>query len=104
MSSTDPKSCPALRDEAWTAETLDADLDEAARAFLADTSKNRFDPATGSLSLSAIFDWYAEDFVADAGSVEAWVARYAPPAVSQGRARGGVTIEFLPYDWSLNGH
>lgn len=98
------KGCPALAGVPWTGATLDGDLDAAARTFLADTSKNRFDPATRVLSLSAIFDWYAEDFVGEGVSVESWVAGYAPAPVAEAIQQGGVTVAYLPYDWSLNGH
>jgi hypothetical protein len=33
----------------------------------------------------------------------AFVARYADEPTSEALRRGGVNIEFLDYDWSLNG-
>jgi len=95
-------SCPALLARAWRAEDLDATLDAAARAFLADPAKNRWDGATRTLSLSKIFEWYSDDFTRAAGGVEAWVARYAPPEMAAGIAAGGHTVVYLDYDWSLN--
>jgi hypothetical protein len=92
-------SCPALPERALTAASLDATLDAATRRFLADSTKNRWG-ANGRLELSSIFKWYGEDFVAAAGSVPAFVARYwtqgEPP-------RASTPVTFLPYDWSLNG-
>jgi len=45
--------------------------------------------------LSALFNWYADDFVRAAGTVPAFVARYRTlPAQPH--------IEYLDYDWSLN--
>jgi hypothetical protein len=95
-------SCPALQSRAWLGDGLDAALDAAARAFLADPTKNRWDPATRTAWLSSIFDWYAADFTAADGSVLAYVARYAPPEMAAGIAAGGVTVSYLDYDWSLN--
>jgi hypothetical protein len=93
------RSCPPLRGEAYRASNLDRQLDDQARTFLRDTSKNRFDPATSTLSLSRIFDWFRADFEAAAGSLPAYVARYMDdPRVS----RPDVEVEFLEYDWSLN--
>jgi hypothetical protein len=92
-------SCPPLRGEAYRAADLDAQLDDQARIFLRDPSKNRFDPATNTLQLSRIFDWFRADFEAVAESLPAYVARYLDdPRVN----RPGVDVEFLDYDWSLN--
>ena len=92
-------SCPRLPAHPLTAGQLDSTLDAAVRRFLADPTKNRREEE-GRLELSAIFDWYRSDFVATAGSLQAFVARYW----SQGkRPPANPEIRFLPYDWSLNG-
>ena len=79
--------------------TLERALDEAARRFLADRGKNRWG-ADGTLELSSIFDWYRNDFVAAAGSVQAYVARHW----TQGpKPTASTPLRFLLYDWSLNG-
>ncbi len=89
------KSCPALRSEAYRGKDLDAQLDDQARRFLGDSTKNRFDPETKTLHLSKIFDWFGEDFEKNGGSVQAFVGKYLkfPPEPD---------IEYLDYDWSLN--
>lgn len=91
--------CPTLGNTPVRASDLNRQLDEQARSFLRDTSKNRFDPATNTLHLSPIFDWFRADFEVVAGSVPAYVARYLDdPRIS----RPGVRIEYTKYDWSLN--
>ena len=97
------KSCPKLRREAYRADVLDRQLDEAARAFLRDPTKNRWDKASRTLKLSSIFNWFSEDFTRPAGSLQAYVARYLDPGVRAAMESGPVRIEFLDYDWSLNG-
>ena len=98
------KSCPDLSSEAYRAATLDAQLTSAARRFVSDTSKNRFDAASRTLRLSAIFDWFREDFERSSQTLPAFVARYAEPATATALSSGGsVRVEFLDYDWSLNG-
>jgi hypothetical protein len=97
------ESCPKLRSEAYRAETLDAQLEEAARGFARDPSKNRYDAASRVLKLSSIFKWFREDFEAEPGSLPAFFGRYADPATAKAVASGGVTVEFLDYDWTLNG-
>lgn len=91
------RSCPALRGEAYRGADLDHQLDDQARSFLRDPTKNRVDPASRTLYLSSIFDWFGDDFRSAAGSVPAFAAPYLDlkPDVGWG-------VVFLPYDWSLN--
>jgi hypothetical protein len=95
--------CPMLREEAFIAARLDAQLEEQARRFLADRSRNRYNAQRGRLELSKIFDWFGEDFrLGHRGiaSLPAFAARYAdqladaPPDRERIRA-GGVDIAFL---------
>ncbi|GIW42735.1 MAG: DUF547 domain-containing protein [Candidatus Binatia bacterium] len=97
------KSCPALRSEAYRASRLDDQLDDAARTFLRDVHKNRFDPVTRTLYLSSIFRWFREDFERAASSLPAFVAPYFDRSTAAEILAPGVKVEFLDYDWSLNG-
>lgn len=94
-------SCPPLRAEAYVGPRVDAQLDEQARAFLADPTRNGVDGARKVLRLSSIFDWYGKDFEAT-GGVGAFVQKYGPPALAQA-AREGWKVEYMDYDWGLNG-
>ncbi len=102
--------CPSLREEAFVAERLDAQLDEQARRFMSDRSRNRWSVATQRLELSKIFDWYGEDFrLGQRGisSVQVFSASFAneladAPADRE-RIRGArVEVSHLAYDWALN--
>ena len=99
--------CPALRPEAYDGSQLTAQLDDQAKRFLHDHSRNRFDPGKG-LSVSKIFDWYAGDFDKHAGGVRNFLAGYADPlgldanAVSKLES-GTLPISYTDYDWRLNG-
>ena len=93
-------SCPPLRSEAYRATDLERQLDDQARRFLADPTKNRFDPKSRTLHLSSIFKWFRGDFE---GTLPAFVARYVDPATAAALREPGVRVEFLDYDWSLNG-
>jgi len=95
-------SCPALRPEAYRADVLEAQLTDAARQFLGDTTKNRYDSRNNTLWLSAIFNWFREDFEQDAGSLDAFVRRYLPAADGAAMDARRPRIRFLAYDWSLN--
>ena len=101
--------CPMLREEAYVAARLDAQLDSAVKRFLGDRNRNRFDPVSGRLEISPIFDWYKTDFdkARDGGSVAQFLARYADfiadDAVGHATVRrGNAPIRYLDYDWDLN--
>lgn len=88
-------SCPPLSNEAFVAERLEEQLDTAMRLFVNDTNRNKIN--AGKAELSAIFKWFSGDFKNDAGSVLAFVNRYAERKIS-----AKTTIVYLDYDWSLN--
>lgn len=100
--------CPMLREEAYVAEQLDAQLAHQAKRFMADRSRNRF--GNDELEVSKIFDWYGGDFrLGHRGihSLEAFFAQYAaqladaPEQQAKIRAHAA-RITFLDYDWQLN--
>jgi hypothetical protein len=108
--------CPMLREEAYTAPRLAAQLEEQTRRFLSDRSRNRYDGA-GRLEVSRIFDWYKADWTSgyrgfDGGSPpitsrEQFFARYAElladsPADRKTIADAKAELRFLEYDWALN--
>ncbi|MDH3961657.1 MAG: DUF547 domain-containing protein [Desulfuromonadales bacterium] len=102
--------CPALLDEAFVAEKLDQQLLESTERFLSDRSRNRFDARTGTLEISSIFDWYAEDFSKGWRGYDSlhdffrthadWITDDAESVETLREA--ALRIEFLDYDWSLN--
>ena len=98
------RSCPVLRDEAYRAQDLGAQLDDAARRFVRDRSRNWFDAATNTFHASSIFKWFRGDFERRAGSLASFLARYAEDGAADALRAGGVRIEFLDHDhdWSLN--
>lgn len=97
-------SCPKLQSWAYESDQLERQLERVARAFINDPTRNRFDRKQRIASVSKIFDWFEEDFVRAAGSILAYVARYIDdPVLAKELAQPGYRVEFLDYDWSLNG-
>lgn len=102
--------CPMLRNEAFVAERLDAQMEDGMRRFLSDRTRNRYNPQSGKLEVSKIFDWYGKDF--EKGhkgytSVKATLAKYAELLADKPEDRAAVRgekadVTFLDYDWSLN--
>jgi len=109
--------CPMLREEAYVAGRLDAQLEEQARRFLSDRSRNRYDSGSGALEVSRIFDWFKEDWTSGyrgfegkgepVRSREQYFAAYAAllagnPAHQKLVLEQKAAIRFLEYDWALN--
>jgi len=102
--------CPMLREEAYVAEHLEAQLEQQARRFLSDRSRNRYNAASGRLEVSEIFKWFREDWESGYQGIrsrEQYFATYAKlltddpghqKLIMQGKAR----LAHLDYDWSLN--
>lgn len=97
-------SCPPLRAEAFDADRLDMQLDEQARTFLNDDEKNRYDVERGVAHISKIFDWYEDEFVAAAGSVQEYISGYVTDSPAQAALKNKqFKTKIQKYDWSLNG-
>jgi hypothetical protein len=102
--------CPALREEAFVAERLDAQLEAQTRRFMSDRSRNRWSAQKQGLEISKIFDWYGEDFrlghkgiATLAGFCARYADQLADTAPERERIRSqAVDIAYLPYDWKLN--
>jgi len=109
--------CPMLREEAYVAERLEAQLEEQARRFLSDRSRNRYNAASGRLEISEIFKWFREDwesgYTGFAGktspvkSREEYFARYAKILADDPKGQKlimeeAAALRFVDYDWSLN--
>ncbi|GAA3926021.1 DUF547 domain-containing protein [Hymenobacter algoricola] len=88
-------SCPRLRNEAYSAARLDAQLDDQARDFVNNPAKNKV--GKGSAQLSRYFDWYKGDWNANGQSVGKWVNKY-----SKTKLGANAPITFLDYNWQLN--
>lgn len=100
--------CPALRAEAYSGESLDAQLEDQAVKFLSDRSRNRM--KDGALQVSSVFKWYRADFEAGfrgAASLGNFLAFYSVALdltadETAQLAAGTMPIRYLDYDWKLN--
>ncbi len=104
--------CPNLPQQAFRSAELDDQLDREARRFVSERRNVYVDDGKKEIRLSAIFEWYEEDFEAEIdtpidkehGAVLEYIAGYLPPATaSQLRVVSTkYSVVFTPYDWSLN--
>ena len=100
--------CPALRDEAFTAAKLEAQLEDGMRRFMGDRTRNRV--KGNQVEVSSIFKWFKEDFEKGHGGfkqVEDVFAKYAEllsdqPAEQAALRAKTMDVGHLDYDWSLN--
>jgi hypothetical protein len=86
--------CPMLREQAYVGAHLEKQLEEQARRFLSDRSRNRY--REGRLEVSKIFDWFKEDFEPREEYFERYAQVLGVPVGARPR------LAFLDYDWSLN--
>jgi hypothetical protein len=94
------KSCPPLRAEPFQGDRLDQQLEDATRGFLNNSVSHRLD---GDIFyVSKIFDWFGADFNHD---ILGFYLQYAAGDLkNQLEARKDyLKIDFLDYDWGLNG-
>lgn len=109
------KGCPPLRNEAYTGEKLDRQLDNQSDVFLAGPTGLRIDRPNNAVYLSSILKWYGKDFIrkytpesgfAGFDKTEQAVLHFTSRYVSEDDRKylesGNYSIDYLDYDWSLN--
>ncbi len=100
--------CPALLNDAFTANKLDKQLEQVTSKFLADSSRNRLKGST--LEVSPIFKWYKEDFESNwrgTKDLAGFLARYSSPlglnkSQTADLKAGKTKISYTNYNWNLN--
>ncbi|MBM3464617.1 MAG: DUF547 domain-containing protein, partial [Armatimonadetes bacterium] len=97
------KGCPLLRPSAYAGDSLDAVLDEETRRFINDPSRVKLDRDRRVVRVSSIFQWYRKDFAGSDQALLQYLARYLPAEDQQALAGGTWRVEFIDYDWTLNG-
>lgn len=105
-------SCPRLPAEAFVARDLEMQLERETRRFLSEQRNFNIDHPQKRIYLSAIFDWYKEDFIRSTetklpgrkGSLPAYIRTYLDQAkqAELDAVADSYEIHFLPYDWGLN--
>jgi hypothetical protein len=107
-------SCPPLRREAYTGPELDRQLQDQTNRWLASSEGLRIDRDAGSVAISSIFQWFAEDWPrADPNAAPVpghekesavlhFIARHRPVEERQLLLGGDYRLQYLPYNWDLN--
>ena len=87
-------SCPLLYDKAFTAESLNSQLNRQAERFINDSQRNKI--SNNSAQLSKIFEWFKSDFE-QKGSLVDFLNQYSKTKLSS-----SARISYLNYNWNLN--
>ena len=95
-------SCPRLRQEAYTGDALDEQLEDQTMTFLRTEGKNDIPSDEDEIALSRIFKWYGQDFGASTDDLQRYLARYFDGTVHETLANAAYDVDYLDYDWSLN--
>ncbi|NEQ81003.1 MAG: DUF547 domain-containing protein [Moorea sp. SIO2I5] len=107
-------SCPPLRNEPYTGEKLDQQLDDQTQKFIVSPHGFRIDRQEGSVYLSSIFKWFGEDWKKTYGvddkftgnanqrAVLNFISDYLSSEDKEYLEQGNYKIKYLNYDWSLN--
>lgn len=105
-------SCPALLNVPFYPDRIDEQLRSKAVEFINDKNNVRYDKREQVLFLSAIFDWYEEDFLnwlkknnsVQQPTIVDYILLYLNDADAGliNRDRTSLRIRYLPYDWALN--
>jgi Protein of unknown function, DUF547 len=88
-------SCPNLRNEAYVGNRLDKQLNEQAKSFINDKSKNVI--SGKKAQLSKIFRWFKGDFSKKDSNFIKFINSYSDIKITK-----STIIEYLDYSWKLN--
>lgn len=97
------RSCPPMRQEAFTGASVDKQLDDQTTRFInANTHiDRRGEKAT--VTVTKIMDWFDDDFEDWGGGHEVFIRKYLRGDAGRRLSGvGSVSIKYADYDWSLN--
>lgn len=107
--------CPPLLEVPYYPDRLDSLLTISSQRFAASGTHNQIDTENKTARLSAIFDWYGDDFIEryyesgkfsnldkKKGAALNFIISHLPEETAEGAAVLDYTVEFLEYDWNLN--
>jgi hypothetical protein len=94
-------SCPPLRRGAYDAASLDEQISDAYRRWLARSDLNEYLPDKNRVEISSIFKWYKSDFE-KVGGPKHILPEFGPEKFHSFLANGSYAIDYKSYNWGLN--
>lgn len=107
-------SCPPLRTEPYEADQLDDQLDDQVQKWLNSPAGLSINREANRVSISMIFDWFGDDWLASYAVADGFtgsdrdravlnfISGYLSEGDRQYLQQGGYELSYLEYDWSLN--
>ncbi len=87
-------SCPKLQNIAFESSTIEAQLANATKEFLADSTRNNL--SQNKIKISKLFKWFSSDFK-QKGSLIDFLNKYSEITISKKASKS-----YKDYDWNLN--
>ena len=87
-------SCPMLRNEAYSVDNLNVQLNDQADKFINDKPRNNI--TAQKAEISELFNWFKGDFTKN-GTLADYINNYSKIKISK-----KTPISYMPYNWSLN--
>lgn len=95
---------PPMPATAFTGDNLLEQLELQAIRFLGREHSLYWESETGSVYLSALLDWYEQDFMNGEGGILSALLPYMPRETADAIVQASpVSLYFMPFDWSLDG-
>ena len=91
------KSCPPIANYAITPSKMDAQLTTLTKKAMNRSSFTKVNADKKTVQLSQIFEWYKDDFMAEAKSLVAWVNQYRSTPIPSSYKQS-----FYTCNWALN--
>tara|TARA_Y100000588_G_scaffold388649_1_gene489348 strand:+ start:5521 stop:6309 length:789 start_codon:yes stop_codon:yes gene_type:complete len=95
------RSCPPLRNSAYSEVRFEAEIEEAYRNWLSRSDLTKFNIPAGKVELPMIFKWFAEDYE-HGSSVDEILRNYSPESYREFVESGSYKIVYKKYHWGLN--
>jgi hypothetical protein len=102
------RGCLPLKPSAYTGNSLDKDLEAAAKKFVNDQRHFKVDKENGEVQISKIFEWYGPKFLKDPSrpvkgdKPELYLTRWVDKDVRALLDSGKYKLKIIEWDWTLN--
>ncbi|OEK09110.1 hypothetical protein A8C32_13855 [Flavivirga aquatica] len=90
-------SSPKLNRAPYIAESIDSELENSAKNFVNDTSKNYFSKTADEATLSPLFEWHSSEFIGDYELIS-FINKYSETK----KISTTTKISYSSFDWNLN--
>ncbi|MEM9543172.1 MAG: DUF547 domain-containing protein [Cyanobacteria bacterium P01_E01_bin.42] len=108
-------SCPILKNEPYTRENLEEQLEAQTQRWIDSPHGLKIDRENSKVSISAIFDWFGDDWEKDYSVEEGqfagnkkqratlnFISQYVSDEDREYLEAGEYEVRYLDYDWDLN--